>query len=326
MVKYFCNGANGLERKDAFTPKCWVDMVSPTDDEVEDVSKETGVPEDMIKAALDEEEMARTEFDEGCSMFVVDCPIIEISDAGDSYSTLPLALIYNKQCIITVCLKGNPVLKDFITGRTKVDCQMPLFFILTFMMSNTKRFLYCLKQIDRRSQRVQTGLANKLANDDILQLLELENSLVYFSTSLNSNTKVHDKLAKVEAVAKYEEYQDLYDDLTIECNQANEMCKIYKDTLSVTMDAYGSVISNNANESMKKLTIVTVLLAIPTMIAGFWGMNMPVPFEKLSGELWFWIVVIGSFLITGGIGLIIFKGNFAKKNKPKRQRKNRKKK
>ena len=92
------------------------------------------------------------------------------------------------------------------------------------------------------------------------------------------------------------------------------------------MDAYGSVISNNANETMKKLTIITVLLAIPTMIAGFWGMNMPVPFEKLSGEIWFWIVVLGSFLITGCIGAILLKGNITKKNKPKKQRKNRKKK
>ncbi|MGN0823460.1 MAG: magnesium transporter CorA family protein [Candidatus Coproplasma sp.] len=329
MVKYFCSGVNGLERKDKFLPKCWVDMVSPTDDEVEDVAKETGVPEDMIKAALDEEEMARTEFDEGCSMFVVDCPIIEASDAGDSYSTLPLALIYNKQCIITVCLKGNPVLKDFITGRTKVSCDLPVFFILTFMMSNTKRFLYCLKQIDRRSQRVQTELANNLKNDDILQLLELENSLVYFSTSLNSNVKVHDKLAKVEAVAHYEEYQDLYDDLTIECNQANEMCKIYKDTLSVTMDAYGSVISNNANESMKKLTIITILLAIPTMIAGFWGMNMPVPFDIGSGEtspIWFYVVVGGAIAITLCVAMFMLKINPFKRKNKRQKRSNRKKK
>lgn len=326
MVKYFSVGGSGaLERSDIFAPLCWVDMVSPTDDEVEDVARETGVPEDMIKAALDEEEMARTEFDEGCSLFVVDCPIIEESDAGDSYSTLPLALIYNKRCIITVCLKGNPVLKDFITGRTKVRCDLPVQFILTFMMGNAKRFLYCLKQIDRRSQRVQTELGNKLKNDDILQLLELENSLVYFSTSLNANAKVHDKLAKVEAVTRNEDYQDLYDDLTIESNQASEMCKIYKDTLSVTMDAYGSVISNNSNDAMKKLTIITILLAIPTMIAGFWGMNMPVPFQYFKGEGWFWLVISVALIITAVIAVILLKSGFSAKPKAKRQRKNRKK-
>ncbi len=328
MVKYFTAGEGGaLVQNENFTPQCWVDMVSPTDDEVEDVAKETGVPEDMIKAALDDEEMARTEFDEGCSLFVVDCPIIEESDAGDSYSTLPLAIVYNKKCIITVCLKGNPVLKDFITGRTKVRCDLPVQFILSFMMGNVKRFLYCLKQIDRRSQRVQTELGNKLKNDDILQLLELENSLVYFSTSLNSNAKVHDKLAKVEAVMRNEDYQDLYDDLTIESNQASEMCKIYKDTLSVTMDAYGSVISNNSNDTMKKLTIITILLAIPTMIAGFWGMNMPVPFQYLKGEIWFWIVIIGALAITACIAVILLKAGSASKvkTKSKKQRKNRKK-
>ncbi len=332
MIKYFINGdGSALVPSDSFTPLCWVDLVSPTDGEVEKVAKETDIPEDMIKAALDEEEMARTEFDEGCSMFVVDCPVIEESDAGDAYSTLPLAVIYNKTCIVTVCLKGNPVLKDFITGRTKVRCDSPVQFILSFMLCNAKRFLYCLKQIDRRSQRVQAELGSKLKNDDILQLLELENSLVYFSTSLNSNTKVHDKLAKVEAIVKSEEYQDVYDDLVIECNQAIEMCKIYKDTLSVSMDAYGSVISNNANDSMKKLTIITILLAIPTMIAGFWGMNMPVPFQAFHGEtstVWWWLVIAVSLSVTGFIAFLMLKKPISRTvaRKAKRQKKNRKKK
>lgn len=324
MVKFFVPGENAaLSQCQSFTPNCWVDMVSPTDGEVEEISRLTSVPEDFIKAALDEEEMARTEFDEGCSMFVVDCPQMEVSDAGDSYSTLPLAVIYNKNCVMTVCLKGNPVLKDFITGRTRVNPQKPVQFILNFLMGNVKRFLYCLKQIDRRSQRVQAELGTTLKNDDILQLLELENSLVYFSTSLNSNTKVHEKLAKAEAVSKNEEYQDAYDDLVIECNQAIEMCKIYKDTLSVSMDAYGSVISNNANDSMKKLTIITILLAIPTMIAGFWGMNMPVPFQGFNGEtstVWFWVVVAGAIAITAAVAIIMLKGSVVNRLKQKRQR------
>ena len=330
MVKYFIAGETAaLVQSESFSPLCWVDLISPTDGEVERVARETQIPEDMIKAALDEEEMARTEFDEGCSMFVVDCPVIEESDAGDSYSTLPLAVIYNKNCVMTVCLKGNPVLKDFITGRTRVHCDKPVEFILNFMLANTKRFLYCLKQIDRRSQRVQAELGTKLKNDDILQLLELENSLVYFSTSLNSNAKVHDKLAKVEGVTSREEYSDVYDDLVIECNQAIEMCEIYKDTLSVSMDAYGSVISNNANDSMKKLTIITILLAIPTMIAGFWGMNMPVPFQAFHGEtstVWWWLVIAITLVITAVIAVLMLKNKAPARPKAKRQKKNRKKK
>ena len=305
MIKYFVNGdGTALVQSENFTPLCWVDLISPTDGEVEKVSRETHIPEDMIKAALDEEEMARTEFDEGCSLFVVDCPVIEESDAGDSYSTLPLAVIYNKTCVMTVCLKGNPVLKDFITGRNRVRTESPVQFILNFMLGNAKRFLYCLKQIDRRSQRVQAELGSK----------------------------VHEKLAKVEVVVKSEEYQDVFDDLVIECNQAIEMCKIYKDTLSVSMDAYGSVISNNANDSMKKLTVITILLAIPTMIAGFWGMNMPVPFQAFHGEtstVWFWVVIGCTLAVTAIIAVIMLKTNALSRTaarKNKRQRKNRKKK
>lgn len=319
MVKYFLTNENGkIAQTDKFTQRCWIDMVNPTDDEVEDVVNVSGVPEDMIKAALDEEERARTEFDEGCSMFVVDCPVIENGDNGDTYTTLPLAIIYNKNCIITVCLKGNPILKDFMTGREKTTTHTPVHFILTFMLNNAKRFLYCLKQIDRRSQRVQTELDSGMKNEDIIRLLDLENSLVYFSTSLSANYKVHEKLSKVEAVATREDYQDLYDDMVIESNQAIEMCKIYKDILTVTMDAYGSVISNNANDTMKRLTVITILLAIPTMIAGFWGMNMPVPFQSFNGEtstVWFWIVILGTVIVTALTAVIIMKFMNGKKNK-----------
>lgn len=330
MVKYFLNGGDrALAQSDGFEPLCWVDMISPTDEEAATACALSGIPEDMIKAALDEEEMARTEFDEGCYLYIVDCPVIEESEAGDTYSTLPLALIHNDKCIMTVCLKGNPVLKDFITGRTRVDCTDPKSFILNFLLGNAKRFLYCLKQIDRKSQRVQAELGNKLKNDDILQLLELENSLVYFSTSLNSNARVHDKLHRVEEIVKSEEHQDVYDDLVIECNQAIEMCKIYKDTLTVSMDAYGSVISNNANDSMKKLTIITILLAIPTMIAGFWGMNMPVPFDVSSGTTWkgwFYIVVGTALFITICVAAVMLRVNPLKSLKRKRPKKNKKRK
>lgn len=331
MVQYFTTKNGGApEKAEAFEKLCWVDMVNPTDGEVEKVCAFSGVPEDMIKAALDEEERARTEFDNGCSMFVVDCPIIEENEDGaDVYSTLPLGIVYNKDCIITVCLKGNPVLKDFITGRTKIFCDKPVGFILNFMMGNAKRFLYCLKQIDRKSRRVQAELSRTLKNDDILQLLDLENSLVYISTSLNANHKVHEKLSKAEAVKNNEEYGDLYDDMMIENGQAIEMCKIYKDTLSVSMDAYGSVISNSANNSMKKLTIITVLLAIPTMIAGFWGMNMPVPFQMADGDtnqLWFWLVIAGTILLTVLVAVIMVKFTGLYKTNVKKQKKKRNKK
>ncbi len=332
MVKYFTAfGTGAPEKNDVFTPHCWIDMVNPSDDECDNVSSLTGVPEDMIKAALDEEERARTEFDDGCSMFVVDCPLIEESESGDSYTTLPLAVIYNDKCIITVCLKGNTVLKDFITGREKIKTDKPLDFILKFMLGNAKRFLYCLKQIDRKTHRIQSEVGVTMKNSEIIQLLDLQNSLVYFSTSLNSNERVHEKLYKVEGVATREEMLDLYEDVIIEGKQAIETCNIYKNILSVTMDAYGSVISNNANDTMRKLTIITIILAIPTMIAGFWGMNMTVPFQtsgSSTSTVWFWVVIGATALLTLGIALLIIKSsalNSAARKKRKRRKDKREK-
>ena len=191
------------------------------------------------------------------------------------------------------------------------------------MLNNAKRFLYCLKQIDRKNHRIQNEVGRTMKNEEIIQLLDLQNSLVYFSTSLNANERVHEKLSKVEAVATREDYQDLYDDVSIENKQAIETCNIYKNILSVTMDAYGSVISNNSNDSMRKLTIITILLAVPTMIAGFWGMNMPVPGESgvtLAQTAWFWLVILGTAVLTAAIALIIVKGNpFGKLQRLKRK-------
>lgn len=324
MVKFFLtNGGRAPEQIESFKDKCWIDLVNPSDDECDDVARATGIPEDMIKAALDEEERARTEFDDGNCMFLVDCPLIEEDDGSDSYTTLPLAIIYNGKCIVTVCLKGNTVLKDFITGRENVRTDTPVHFTLKFLLGNAKRFLYCLKQIDRKTRRIQSEMEKTMRNSEIIQLLDLQNSLVYFSTSLNSNERVHEKLFKVEGVSSREEYVDLYEDVIIESKQAIETCNIYKNILSVTMDAYGSVISNNANDTMKKLTIITILLAVPTMIAGFWGMNMPVPGQSgiaFYQTGWFWLVVAATILLTGVIGVFLLKRDPLKKRQKKKKK------
>ncbi len=331
MVKFFLSdGGRAPVQVESFKRCCWVDMINPDDDECEDVAAATGIPEDMLKAALDEEERARTEIDGGNSMFIVDCPLIEENDeGGDDYTTIPLAVIYNGNCIVTVCLKGNTVLKDFITGREVINTAERVHFLLTFMLCNAKRFLYYLKQIDRKTHRIQSEMERTMRNTEIIQLLDLQNSLVYFSTSLNSNERVHAKLFKVEGVATKEEYRDLYDDVIIESRQAIETCNIYKNILSVTMDAYGSVISNNANDTMKKLTIVTILLAIPTMIAGFWGMNMPVPWQSgvtFAETGWFWLMCGITIALTTVVGILLLKGNPFKKVIRRKKKKDKRKK
>lgn len=297
MIKYFKpDEKKRMTRIPEFEEGCWVDLVNPTDDEVEDAVAVTGVPEEMLKAALDEEETARSERDEECTMFLVDTPTIRDTEDGDIYETIPIALIHNSKCIVTVSLRGNPVLGDFISNRTAVDTCKPVLFILTFMMGNAKKFLSNLRQIDKKSLRVQAELHRSMKNKELIQLLDLENSLVYYSTSLSANIGVFSKMERLPVISQNEEYKDLFDDVAIEMRQAVEMCNIYRDILSGTMDAFASVISNNVNIVMKLLTVITIIITIPTLVASLWGMNVHVPFENSAGG--FWIIIAISVVVT----------------------------
>lgn len=323
MIKFF-KSEKGLstERLEAFEEGCWIDLVNPTDDEVEDVTALTGIPEEMLKAALDEEETARCERDEGAFMCLLDTPIITDTDEGDTYETIPIALIYNKKCLVTVSLRGNSVLGDFISNRVRIDTSQPMLFLLTFMMGNAKRFLSSLRQIDKKSLRTQAELHRSMKNKELIQMLELENSLVYFSTSLSSNISVYNKMEKMPAITDNEDYKDLFDDVVIETRQAVEMCNIYRDILSGTMDAYASVISNNVNTVMKLLAVITLIISIPTLIASLWGMNVAVPF---GGSPWgFWVIIGISIVLTGVTAFFIIRSTNSIKIKTARpQRKHR---
>jgi len=330
MVKYFkANDSSRMDKLERFSEKCWVDMVNPTDDEIEDMVALTGVPEEMLRAALDEEESARSEMDDGAVMYVVDSPIIiDTEDGGDSYTTIPIALIYNNKCIVTVSLHGNSVLADFISHRIDVTTDKPIQFVLSFMLNNAKRFSLSLKQIERKSIRLQTELHRSMKNKELIQLLNLENSLVYFSTSLNANSVVYGRLSRYAEVKNDEIYKDLYDDVIIETNQAKEMCNIYRDILKTTMDAFSSVISNNVNNIVKTLTIITIIVAIPTLIAGLFGMNVDLPFgAAVNGDWWgiqFWIILGVCIVITLVVAIILVKyTNSIKIKTPKVKRKKR---
>lgn len=331
MVKYFKTDSSGrIGRIEKFSDKCWVDIVNPTDDEIEDAVAIAGVPEEMLRAALDEEESARVEMDDGTVMYVVDSPmIIDTEDGGDSYTTIPIALIYNGKCIVTVSLHGNSVLADVISNRiADVTTDKPIQFVLSFMLNNAKRFSLSLKQIERKSIRLQAELHRSMKNKELIQLLNLENSLVYFSTSLNANTVVYGRLSRYAEVKNDEKYKDLYDDVVIETNQAKEMCNIYRDILKTTMDAFSSVISNNVNNIVKTLTIITIIVAIPTLIAGLFGMNVDLPFgAAVSGDWWgvqFWIILAVCIVITLVVAIILVKyTNSIKIKTPKVKRKKR---
>ncbi len=306
MVKFFKNNEEKkIRRLESFEENCWIDLVNPTDDEIEDAALISGIPEETLKAALDEEERARIERDDGYFMCLIDTPTLTDTDEGDTYETIPLAIIQNEKCIVTVSLRGNPVLGDFISNRASVDTGNHILFMLTFMFGNAKRFLANLRQIDKKSLRVQAELHRSMKNKELIQMLALENSLVYFSTSLSSNMGVFNKLERLPEITGNEDYKDLYDDVIIETRQAVEMCNIYRDILSGTMDAYASVISNNLNVVMKLLAVVTLIISVPTLIASLWGMNVGVPFE---GQWWgFWVVIGVCVALTAIVSIVLIR-------------------
>lgn len=288
----------------------WIHMSNPTDKEIEFVARQTSVQEEMIKAALDEEERARIEKEDGVVMVVTDIPITEDEEDHYTYSTLPFGYVANDSTIITVCLNETSIVYDLMSGRFIKDFNIHKHtrFLLQLQYAIAKKYLQYLKQIDRASQRVQTELEKSMKNSELVEMLDLEKSLVYFSTSLRSNTVVLDKLPKI--VKFFEEDEDLWEDVTIENRQAIEMSNIYRDILSGTMDAYASIISNNLNVVMKVLTSITLLIAVPTLIASFWGMNTGVPFE---GKWWgFWVAIGISVVACIITGIILWKKKMLK--------------
>ncbi len=290
----------------------WIHMSNPTDKEIELIARATGVAEDMIKAALDEEERARVEKDDdtGAVLVVTDIPFTVEDENHYTYTTLPFGFISTSDAMITVCLEETSLIDDMLSARFVKDVNLHkrTRFLIQLQYTISKKFLHYLKQIDRASQRVQNELEKSMRNAELIEMLDLEKSLVYISTSLRSNSVVLDRLPK--SVKFFEEDLDLWEDVVIENKQAIEMSNIYRDILSGTMDAYASIISNNLNVVMKVLTSLTLLVAIPSMIGAFWGMNTGVPFE---GETWgFWVVIGISVVVCLIAGIVLWKKRFLK--------------
>lgn len=272
---------------------CWINVVSPSDQDILLLSKKTLIPIEFLRAALDDEETSRVEIEDQNIMVVVDVPFTEMEDNSLTYDTVPLSIIYTENEIVTICLKNSKITTDFIKGSVKnFYTYKHSRFILQLLYRVASYYLICLRQIDKKSLMIQKKLQKSMSNKELMHLLYLRNSLIYFSTSLKSNELTFDKMLKLKLLDKYEEDKDILEDVLIETKQAIEMTDIYSNVLSGTMDASASVISNNLNLVMRFLTSITIVLAIPTIISGFWGMNVPgIPFETAPMGFWYAIGV-----------------------------------
>lgn len=279
MLNFYKTVNNAIVEIDEIETGCWVSAIAPTETEISKLQNELNLDRDFIRSALDEEETSRIENEEEQTLIVLDYPVAEqkTEDKNDtiSYYTMPMGIILTDKNVITVCLKENPVVDEFAKGVVKgIQTQFKTRFVFCLLLRIATRYLQYLKQIDKLSNYVENQLHKSMKNKELIQLLGLEKSLVYFSTSLKSTETVLEKILRGRVIKLYEEDQDLLEDVLIEVKQAIEMANIYSNILSGTMDAFASVISNNLNIVMKVLTVITIVMSVPTMVFSFYGMNV----------------------------------------------------
>lgn len=307
MLKYYKTINNAITEIENIEDGCWVSAISPTESEISQLQSKLSLDRDFIRSALDEEETSRIETEENQTLIVLDYPVAEKTNDSDetiSYYTIPMGIILTQENVITVCLKENAIIDDFAKGVVKgVQTQFKTRFIFYILLRIATRYLQYLKQIDKLSNHVENQLHKSMKNKELIQLLGLEKSLVYFSTSLKATETVLEKILRGRVIKLYDEDQDLLEDVLIEVKQAIEMSNIYSNILSGTMDAFASVISNNLNIVMKVLTIITIVMSIPTMVFSFYGMNLaegqlPLPYTWFTLSLAAFLAVAAAIILT----------------------------
>ena len=283
-----------------FKKGSWINLVNPSENDIKKVCESLKVEEEFIRASLDYEEKARIDYDEedDTTLFVVDVPIIEKEYENYIYTTMPLGMVVVRDdYFITVSLKKNKVIEDFENRKIKnFQTYKKSRFIFQILYLNASYMLTYLQKINKETEIAEYILKNSMKNKELLKLLSLEKALVYFTTSLKSNELVMEKTLRGKIIKLYEDDEDILEDAITENKQAIEMANIYRDILNGTMDAYASIISNNLNGVMKFLTSITIVLAIPTMVSSFWGMNVGLPFQ--NHPLGFVIMVLISVILT----------------------------
>ena len=291
MIECLMTGADGtITRVEAPCPGCWINAVAPTPEERAWLECEVGVLPEFVSSALDDEETSRIDYDDDARQIfvIVDYPVVGEDGAGVrpqsplQYDTMPLTMVFlpEKSLFATISIMDNEVVGDLKSGRVRnVDTRYRTRFLLQMLLHISQLYLVYLRRIDRISSNTEARLHASVRNEELIQMLNLEKSLVYFSTSLKSDEVTLNKIAQGRIIPLYEDDQDLLEDVLVEVHQAIEMANIYSGTLSGTMDAFASIISNNLNIVMKVLSVITIVMAIPNIVFGFYGMNVGLPFE-----------------------------------------------
>lgn len=307
MIKILKNTENGFIPINEIEKDCWVNISNPGTDELIKLSKDLNIPLDFLTDSLDVDERSRIETENSTTLIVLRIPKFDKDNFEVPFITLPVGIILTKDIVITVCLRDIIEVLDLFNGKIKnISTGSRSRFILHCFHRTAISYLKYLKEINKKSNEVEAELDRSMKNEALIKLLNIEKSLVFFTTSLRSNELMMERLQKIGALELNDDDEDLLEDVIIDNKQAIEMANIYSNILSGMMDAFASVISNNLNIVMKFLTSVTIILMIPTLIASIYGMNVDLPFQH-SPHAFF--ITIGISFTLSIIGVLIFLKN-----------------
>jgi magnesium transporter len=318
MISYFKSENGKVQKIESMQPGCWVDVVEPTAEERLWLQTELEIVPEFVRSAFDDEETAHVDFDEDTDqvLVIVDCPFVEdesemVDKSIVQYDTHPLSFVFvpEQEYFVTLSLRRNETIADFAHGRYRdVYTGRRTRFLLQMLLRITQRYLVCLRSINRQIREYERSLRKNMRNTELMKMLGLEKSLVYFSTSLKGLESTATKIGNGRMLDLYEEDHELLDDVKIEIRQAMEMCTIYTNILNGITDTFSSVISNNLNMTMRTLTVITLVMAIPTIIFSFYGMNV----EGLPLIEWFWFPVVLAGVCCVIAGILLKSGRFLK--------------
>ena len=308
MIRYFKSENRKITEIDQIEKDCWVNIQPPINpDTLKKFSDDQNIPFDYLLDSLDIDERSRFEVEDDITLIVLKAPILNETSSNNEplYITIPIGLVITPNNIFTISAYESPIIEDFIENRMKnIDPSNKKYFILKTFERSVFYFLQYLNEMNRKRSLFEQRMIKSMNNHKLVQLMNLEKSLVYFATSLRTNEVLLMKLRRTNTLELNEDQDDFLEDIIVDNSQALEMANIYTNILSSTMDTFASIISNNLNTVMRRLTTVTLILMVPTLIASLYGMNVPLPMA--NNKLAFPMIIMIS-LVFVGISSLYFK-------------------
>lgn len=304
MIKIF-KSFGGYAEISKVEKDCWINVIKPTMEEIDRLATDFKIPTDIINDILDADERPRVEFDDDWSLVIMRIPV-ENANHGGPFHTVPLGVFMSKEFTLTLCIQNNeilPIEQSSLFREQYTQITDSINFILRLFFRSGNAYLRYLKQINQQTLLIEQDLERSIKNRELNKLLKMQKCLVYFITSIKANEIVLARIRNSKKITT-EINEDLLEDAFIENKQALEMAQIYSDILGGTMDTFSSVISNNLNVVIKQLTVISIILMIPTLIASIFGMNVP---NSLEHSDWAMPGIIAGSLFLSIIGVILFR-------------------